>query len=88
MDKEPVSYLSQHMTKSTIRLVRPGTCSLIKVFAEWMCFLKPPGYPKWDKQESLPYWVDVHADLSLCWSHRSHCRFCCALAHFCMKAEL
>ena len=26
--------------------------------------------------------VDAQADLSLCWLHKSHCRFCCALADF------
>ena len=54
--------------------------SLIRVFADRMCLLKPPIYPKRDKREPLPYWVDVQADLSLCWSHRSYCRFCRALA--------
>ena len=39
------------------------------------------GYPKRDKQVPLSYWVDVHADGRLCWSHRSYCRFCRALAH-------
>ena len=33
-----------------------------------------------DKQEPLPYWVDVKVDLSHCWPHRSYCRFCCVLA--------
>ena len=51
--------------------------SLIRVFADRMCFLLSPGYPKRDKQESLLYWVGVQADL--CWSHRSYCRFCRAL---------
>ena len=45
-----------------------------------MCLLQPPGYPKRDKREPLLYWVDVQADPSLCRSHRSYCRFCCALA--------
>ena len=47
-----------------------------------MCLLQSPGYPKRDKREPLPYWVDVQADPSLCWSHRSYCRFCRALALF------
>ena len=48
--------------------------SLIRV--HWShVFLQPPGYAKRDNRESLPYWVDVHADLSLCWQHRSHCSF-------------
>ena len=43
--------------------------------------LQPLGHPKRDKREFLLYRVDVHADLSLCWSHRSYCRFYRALAH-------
>ena len=38
-----------------------------------------PGYPKRDKREPLPYWGMFR--LSLCWSHRSYCRFCRVLAH-------
>ena len=53
--------------------------SLIRVFANRMCLIQPPGYPKRDKWEPLPYWVDLQADLSLFWPHRSYCRFCCAL---------
>ena len=41
--------------------------SLIRVFADRMCLLQPPGYSKRDIGEPLPYWVDVQADLSLCW---------------------
>ena len=59
--------------------------SLIRIFADRMCLLQPPGFIKRDKWEYLPYWVDVQADLSLCWLHRSYCRsycrFCRALAH-------
>ena len=54
--------------------------SLIRVFADHISFLQPTGYPKRNKHEPLPYWVDVQTDLSLCWSNRSYCRFCCALA--------
>ena len=39
--------------------------SLIRAFPDCMYLLQPPGYPKRDKQEPLPYWVDVQADLSL-----------------------
>ena len=59
--------LSQRTTKLTIRLVGP---------------LQPTGYPKRDKREPLPYWNDAQADTSLCWSHRSYCRFFRELAHF------
>ena len=41
---------------------------------------KPPGYPKRNKQEPLPYWVVVQADLSLCLSHMYYCRVCRELA--------
>ena len=54
--------------------------SLIRVFADRICLLQPVGYPKRDKGEPLPYWVDVQADLSLCWLHRPYCRFYHALA--------
>ena len=26
-------------------------------------------------------WMDIQPDPTLCWSHRSYCRFCCALVH-------
>ena len=47
---------------------------LIRVFADRMCLLQPPGNPKRDKRESLSYWIDVQSNLSLWWSHRSYCR--------------
>ena len=43
------------------------------------CLLQSPGYPKRDKPEPLPYWIDLQVDLSLCSSHRFYCRFCRAL---------
>ena len=55
--------------------------SLIRVFADHMCILEPTGYLKRNVRDYLPYWVDVQADLNLCWSHRSYCRSCRALAH-------
>ena len=33
-------------------------------------------------QRVLRYWVDLKADLSLCWSHRPYSRFCRILAYF------
>ena len=50
--------------------------SLVRVFADRTCLLQPLGFPKKDEQELLPYWVDVQADLSLCWLHKSYCGFC------------
>ena len=46
------------------------------------------GSPKRAKWEPLPYWVDVQTGLSLCWSHRSYCRFCRALAQWLPVAQL
>ena len=57
-------------------------CSLIRVFADCMSLLQSPDYPKRGKSGPLNYRVDVQADLSLCWSHRSYCRFYRALAQF------
>ena len=42
---------------------------------------------KMDKREPLPYWVDIQADLSLCWSHRPYCKFCRALAHIVLASK-
>ena len=62
--------------------------SLIKVFTDRICLLQAPGYPKRVEQDHLPNWVDVQADLSLCWPHRSYCRFFRALAHTDMGKDL
>ena len=35
--------------------------SLMRVLADCMCTLQPPGYPKRDQQERLQYLVDVQA---------------------------
>ena len=47
--------------------------SLVRVFADRMCLLQPPGYHNRDKQEPLPTWVSVQADLRRSWSYRSYC---------------
>ena len=72
--------MSQCTTKPKIRLVPPVNTQISlriwavwSVFADQLCLLQPLGYPKRDKQEPLPYWVDAQADLSLCRSHRSYC---------------
>ena len=49
--------------------------SLIRVFADRMFLLQPPGYPKRDKREPLLYVVDVQADLLVT-------QVLCALAHY------
>ena len=56
--------------------------SLIWVFLDRMCLLQPPDCPKWDKQEPLPYWVDVQADLSFCRLYRCQCRLSRTLSMF------
>ena len=53
--------------------------SLIRFFTDRMCHLQYPGYPKRDEQEPLSYSVVIQADLNLCWSHTSYCRFYSAL---------
>ena len=37
----------------------------MRVFADGMCLLQPPDYPKRDKQEPVLYWVDVQAETLL-----------------------
>ena len=72
------------MTKPTTRLVQPAKTWISlpirtvwsESFAEGMCLIQTSGNPKRDEQELLLYWVDVQADLSLCWSHRSYCVLC------------
>ena len=54
-------------------LVRPAKTQIrlrIRIFVDRMCLLQPPGYPKRDEREPLPYWVDAQDDLSLCWSNK------------------
>ena len=59
---------------------------LTRVFAYFMCLSQPPDYTKRDEREPLPYRVDIQADMSLCWLHRSFCRFCHGLAQ--IKVDL
>ena len=42
--------------------------SPIRVFADRMCLLQLPRVSKKTEQEHLLYWVDIQADLSICWS--------------------
>ena len=62
--------------------------SLIRVFADRICHLQPPGYPKRDGREPLTYWVDVQAELTLWWSHRSNCMFCRALSEMSLMCTI
>ena len=49
------------MAKPSIRFVRPAKIQI----SLRMCLQQPPGFPKRDKREPLPYWADVQSDLSL-----------------------
>ena len=73
------------MTKPMIRLVRPTKSQISlpiqAVFPDRMCLLQPTGYPKSDKQEPLPHWVDVQADLSFAGHIGLIVGFVGALAH-------
>ena len=96
-------YMSQSTTKPTIRLVWPAKTqvsatsedsdqpvhphSLIRDFPDRMRLLQPPGYPKRDKREPLPYWIDVQPDRNLGWSNMSYCKFCRALAHIAQPSQ-
>ena len=82
-----INKINQCTTKPTISLVR----SVKTQISLWFCgsdqslgWLHVPstasGLSKGDKWESLTYWVDIQAYLSLCRSHRSYCWFCGALA--------
>ena len=71
--------MSQCRTKPAIRLVPPAKTQIsLCNHAVWSV---SPGYPKRDILEPLAYWVDVQADPSICWLHKSYCRFCPVLPH-------
>ena len=59
--------------------------SLIRVFADRMCLLQHTvcGLSKEGETTTLAILGDVHADLILCFLHRSHCWNWCAWAHIC-----
>ena len=78
-----ICWLSQCTTKPTIRVVRPAKIQIsLRIFTDCKGLQQPPGYPRSYKREPLSYWMNVQADLSLRWSHRSYCRFCHAQAQF------
>ena len=45
--------------------------SLIRVFADRMCLPQSQGHSKRYEREPVPCWMDVQADISLCWLHIS-----------------
>ena len=62
--------------------------SLIRVFADHKCLLQPPCCPKRDKMRTFAITGGGYTGwLSLCWSHRSYCRFCHALAQTVAKLQ-
>ena len=42
----------------------------------------------WCTYEDSKQTADVQADLSLCWLHKSYCRFCCVLAQLVLRNVL
>ena len=87
-------HMSQRTTKPTIRLCDQRRLRSASASAQSDQSLRwshvpytAAGLSKEDKREPLPHWVDVQADLNLCWSHRSDWRFCRALAHMYQPAH-
>ena len=74
--------MSHLMTEPTKWMCTQWRFRLACASADRMRHLQPLGYQKRNKWEPLLYWVNVQTNLSLCWSYRSYCRFCRALAHF------
>ena len=73
------SYLTPRTTKPTIRLVRSEKTQIsLRIRAVWsessliVCAVYSQ---RGINREVLPYWMDVQADRSLCWSYKSYCRF-------------
>ena len=66
--------------KPTIGLVRPAKTQ-IRVFADRMGLLQPPGYPKRDSG-----WM--YRLIWVCWSYKSYCSFCHALAQIFFEEAL
>ena len=54
--------------------MRPAK-SRISLVRVWWSHVPSTGYPKRDKRELLPYWVDVQAGLNICWSQRSYWKY-------------
>ena len=74
--------VGQRTTKPTIRRAtsEDSTCTSAQS-DQCLLWSHVPPTAKRDKQEPLPYRVDVQLVLSLCWSHGFYCRLCYALAH-------
>ena len=74
--------MSQCTIKATVRLVRPAKTQIsLRIRAVWressliVCAYCSIRAIQRGINEPLPYWVDVQVDPSLCWPHRSYCRF-------------
>ena len=44
-------------------------------------------YPALDRLEAVEGTCDAQTDLRFCWSHKSFCKFCPALAHICFSRK-
>ena len=78
--------MSQRTTKPTKRLVRPAKTPIsLRIHAVWSesSLITCAFYSIHQEglTRILAILMDVQANLNICWSHRSYCRFCRALAH-------
>ena len=89
IQKRPL-HLSKCTTKPTRRPVWPAKTQTSRyIHPVWQEFSFIPlliNSPKavegtCDQRRLWSDCADAQSDLSLCWSHKSYCRFCCALAH-------
>ena len=75
------NHMNQCMTKPTIRLVGPAktqsACTSTQSDQSFLIVASQRGI----NENPWIYWMNVQADLSLCWSHRSYYRFCLVLVH-------
>ena len=71
--------IRQNLQKTLVRPANTQFNRRIRI-SHRMYIIQPQDYRKRDTWKPLPYWMDIQADLSLCWSHRSYCRFCRTLA--------
>ena len=63
--------MSQRMTNCDQRRLRSACASVQSDQSLRRSHVPSTFYSKMDKRESLSYWVDVQADMSLYWLHRS-----------------
>ena len=83
--------LELYILDNTIKVILSWSVNLLTPFPQQAWYFigsTTSRLPERDKHEALPYQVNLHSDLSLCWLYRSHCRFCLVPAHFCGQAGI